>query len=330
MAPPPTPEQAAAHLRELPLNSPIIEIFINGIYTCLFIFSIGAVWMTPNASHHKKVWLGIIILLYSCATIHSAIQWEDLVLAFQNHGTSPDLLNALTHPNLRLKILALVASFLSFILADMIMIWRCYIIWGHSWIVVIIPILAAVAGTVCASLGLAGQIAVASVQNSTHALRFAPLLRFSTPFLSLSLAVTLYTTGLITWRILRVQRYTTKNGLSSTDYSPVLEILIESSALYAASLFVFVVLLAMKSANETYLQNIHAQIAGIAPTLLILRIYIGRARKDEEWSSPSSGLRFAPTGAAEVKRDSMFDEYSSEGSANSVGERQGMSGGIAP
>lgn len=44
------------------------------------------------------------------------------MLAFLNHGTSPDILNALTHPNLKLKILALVASAFAFLLADIVMV----------------------------------------------------------------------------------------------------------------------------------------------------------------------------------------------------------------
>ncbi|KAJ7859453.1 hypothetical protein B0H14DRAFT_2746401 [Mycena olivaceomarginata] len=325
MAPPPTPAQAAALLQQLPLNSPIIEIFLNGLYTCLFIFSIGTVWIAPK-NRRRELWMAIMLILYSCATIHSAVAWQAIMAAFQNHGTSPALLTALTHPNLQLKILALVASFLSFLLADMIMVWRCWTVWGRSWLVVIFPVLAAIGGTVCAGLGLAGQIAVASNPNSTSALRLAPLIRFSTPFLSLSLAVTLYTTGLIVWRIAYVQRCAAKRGIKnvSSDVAPVLEILIESSALYAASLFVFVVLLAMKSPKQNYLQNIHAQIAGIAPTLLILRISAGRARRNQEWTSPSSGLQFASTAettateGAGSNPDSGSDGYTSGPSSNSL------------
>ncbi|KAJ7108050.1 hypothetical protein C8R43DRAFT_962964 [Mycena crocata] len=237
--------------------------------------------------------------MYSCSTIHSSCTWEIVVLAFQNHGTSPDLLNALSQPHLNLRILGLVASFLGFVLADAVMVWRCWIVWGRSWVVIVFPILAAVAATVCAGLGLAGQIAVVSIQNSTATARLVPLVHFSTPFLSLSLAVTLYTTGLIAWRIIQVQRYAKKqkHNIKTVDGNlfPVLEILVESSALYSLSLFVFVVLLAMKSPNQNYPQNIHVQIAGIAPTLLIFRITIGYARKDEEWTSPRSKLEFAHT-----------------------------------
>ncbi|KAJ7624942.1 hypothetical protein FB45DRAFT_924615 [Roridomyces roridus] len=249
--------------------------------------------MNKKPPSRKRHWSALLILLYSCSTIHSSITWQNLIVAFQDHGASPDVLHALTDPNLKLKILALVASFLGFILADAIMVWRCWIIWDRSWLVIVFPILAAIAGTVCASLGLAGQISVASNQIATTAARLAPLVHFSTPFLSLSLAVTLYTTGLIALRILHVQWHSRKHGLKArkSEFSPVLELLIESSALYAASLFVFVVLLAIKSPNQNYMQNIHVQIAGIAPTLLVFRVSVGQARKDEEWSRNSaSGL----------------------------------------
>lgn len=126
----------------------------------------------------------------------------------------------------------------------------------------------------CAGLELAGQIAVASIENAPSAIHLAPLVRFSTPFLSLSLAVTLYTTGLIAWRITYVQRYAKKQDIKKevkSEFSPVLELLIESSAVYAASLLVFVVLLALKSPNQNYTQNINVQIA-VCP--IFLAVYL--------------------------------------------------------
>jgi hypothetical protein len=118
---------------------------------------------------------------------------------------------------------------------------------------------------VCAGLGLAGQISVALLANPVPGTGLEPLIRFSTPFFASSLAATLYTTGFIAWRIIRVQRYAAKNGIdradAGSDLYAVLEILVESAALYAASQFIFVVLLAMKTEKEAYIQAIHSQIA---------------------------------------------------------------------
>ncbi|KAJ7658191.1 hypothetical protein DFH06DRAFT_990302 [Mycena polygramma] len=284
--------------------------------------------MSKRSDARRSLWSAVIISLYSCSTIHSSVSWEFLVLAFQNHGTSPALVDALIHPNLRLKILALIANVVGFVLADVIMIWRCWVVWGRSWVVVVLPILATIAGIgqLCVGLGVTGQIAVASLQNASSAVRLAPLVRFNTPFLGLSLGVTLYTTGFIVWRIMQVQRYAKKNGAKRIpgDFFPVLELLIESSALYSASLFVYVVLQATENPNQTYPESIHAQIAGIAPTLLVFRVSIGHARKEDEWTSPNV-LEFASaaetsvrTGATEVGGNILVLEHADGYSSSSV------------
>ncbi|KAJ7264279.1 hypothetical protein C8J57DRAFT_1332239 [Mycena rebaudengoi] len=282
----PTPAQAEAFVRRLQINSPFLAASTVLIRAPRIV--------QKSIGRYRPFWLSLVVLLYICSTIHVAVQWNVLSVAIQTHGTSPDFFTALVHPDLKGKILALVASLISFTLADVIMIWRCWVIWGCKWILIVPPILASIAGTVCAGLGLAGSIAVAN--GATTASRIAPLVRFSIPFLSCSLAVTLYTTGFIIWRIIIVQRSSTKRPLPS-DYRSIIEILIESSALYSASLFVFVVLLAMKSPSQVYPQNFHPQIAGIAPTLLIVRVFRGHARRDEEWTSPTSALEFSTVAA---------------------------------
>ncbi|KAJ7203305.1 hypothetical protein GGX14DRAFT_652151 [Mycena pura] len=117
-----------------------------------------------------------------------------------------NLLDALIRANLRLKRLALVANLVGFVLADAIMMWRCWVVWDRSWLTVVLPILATISGIVCAGLGITGQITVASIQNASSAARLAPLVRFSTPFLGMSLGITLYTTALIIWRVIQVQK----------------------------------------------------------------------------------------------------------------------------
>ncbi|KAJ7111423.1 hypothetical protein C8R44DRAFT_258116 [Mycena epipterygia] len=318
-----TTAQAQAILHELGLNSPVVEVFLNGLYTGLFLLTLGVIWTSKRQGARKGPWSAIVILLYSCATIHSSITWETFLVPFQDFGASPDIITALTHPSLALKIFGLVASTVSLILVDLIMIWRCWVVWGRSWLVVVVPILGTVAGAVCAGLGMAGQISVELITDATASQGLAPLIRFSTPFLGMSLAVTLYTTGLIVWRVLRVQRYANRNGIErsgegASNLYAVLEIMVESSALYAGSLFVFIVLLAMKSEKQVYIQNIHNQIAGIAPTLLMLRISAGHARSDTEWSVPKSSLHFAGTMDISAAANSQLSEVVDSGSASMV------------
>jgi hypothetical protein len=79
-----------------------------------------------SIGRYRPFWLSLVVLLYICSTIHVAVQWNVLSVAIQTHGTSPDFFTALVHPDLKGKILALVASLISFTLADVIMVWRFY------------------------------------------------------------------------------------------------------------------------------------------------------------------------------------------------------------
>jgi len=67
----------------------------------------------------------------------------------------------------------------------------------------------------------------------------------------------------------------------------MVEILVESVALNSINLIVFVILTVRKSGNLDWPQDIQPQIAGIAPTLILLRVALGHARPDSDWSTPT-------------------------------------------
>ncbi|KAF7325039.1 hypothetical protein MKEN_00546400 [Mycena kentingensis (nom. inval.)] len=305
MPPPLTPEQAQAALRQLPLGAPFIAMFLFGLYTWLFFACMASIWR--NKRSILKTWGPVLVALYICATIHIAVQWQLQIDAFTKHGGTPDLYLVLTHPPANTRILSSLALIINIIIPDSVLIWRCWIVWGRSWLVVVIPILAAIGGSICAIIGLAGQIAAAAAPSNDPAAiaRLAPLFRFGLPAFSLSLAVTLWTTIFICLRIFLIRRFASKHlkdtGANSgadnitSPYASIIEMLLESSALYSASLLVYVVFIAMKSENQVYAQDFHPQISGIAPTLLMYRISLGHARREEEWRAPNitSFLRFS-------------------------------------
>ncbi|KAJ7062764.1 hypothetical protein C8F01DRAFT_1251575 [Mycena amicta] len=323
-----TPDQASALIREIPLNAAISEVFMSGFYSCLLLLAMGVIWTSKRKESRKSLWMALVVGLYVLATLHGSLEWFVTMQPLQTYGGSPQVIAALKTPphRLQIKIVGLLASAFLYIITDVIMIWRCWIVWGRSRLVPVPAILAQIAGIVCAGLGLAGQISLLLMQHPLPGEGLGPLVRFSTPFLSLSLGVTIYTTGMISWRIVRVQRNSAMSGVEregpGSDLSKALEILVESSALYAASIFVFVVLLALKSEKQSYSQDIHTQIAGIAPTLLIIRIFAGHSRQDAEWSGGKSSLQFASRGGGQTTTDaSEHAEYSRTPTTLSFSER---------
>lgn len=111
-------------------------------------------------------------------------------------------------------------------------------------------------------ISIIGQVAIVKDATTTVGAHFA---EFSTPYFGLSLATSLLTTGLIVFRIIQVQRAANKFGFGSEggfgSYAKIIEILIESAALYSVNLVVFVALLAQRDSRVIYPELIHPQVA---------------------------------------------------------------------
>ncbi|SJL13682.1 uncharacterized protein ARMOST_17130 [Armillaria ostoyae] len=106
---------------------------------------------------------------------------------------------------------------------------------------------------------------------------------------SFALATTLWCTLLIIYRIVDT---VARSRLGA--YYHVIEILVESSALYAISLILFVAFYARNDATMYYFDVLSAITRGIAPTFLVGRVAAGHARPDESWQEGIiSSLRFA-------------------------------------
>lgn len=156
-------------------------------------------------------------------------------------------------------------------------------VWQHRWILVFVPICSTISGigklgfdqtiqnitieafcSVLAALALHTEDVLLLDSNlpvdviQTDSRNFV---NFSRAFFSLSIATSLMTTLLITLRIALVQREMRKAGLKITSYSALIEILVESAAMYSVTLLLFVILQSIKNEALYYPQNIHAQIA---------------------------------------------------------------------
>lgn len=132
-----------------------------------------------------------------------------------------------------------------------------------------------------------------------------------TVYLALSFGTTLVLMLLIVYRIMSINTRNRaiweKNSLddaygpSASRVRSAVEILVESSMMYAISIFVLFVLLAIENPTYVYAQAVVTQITvgtsacayhvacsrlkGLAPTLILTRISLGLARPPETWTS---------------------------------------------
>ncbi|KNZ76562.1 hypothetical protein J132_09421 [Termitomyces sp. J132] len=176
------------------------------------------------------------------STIHHAAYWAYVRRAFIAHGeTAESIADALNEYPVWFTGTTSVSD-ANAILADSVIIWRTWTVWGRSWRVAIVP-------TICTLLMTAFSI-MAIFETVTSTTFGAVGVDYATALYSTSLITTLYCTAAIVYRVVLVNRYSPfRYRLRS--YRGVIEILVESSALYfIATLFALVAYICSGPASE--------------------------------------------------------------------------------
>ncbi|PBK59773.1 hypothetical protein ARMSODRAFT_1090596 [Armillaria solidipes] len=230
----------------------------------------------------RRALVVVIILLHALITISFAAEWSYVHSAFVENGKSFwTVYLKLTSPAQAVSLEAGIAASMSTILADLYIIWCCWMVWGQRWVVVLLPILSLISATVLKILEVYYQY----VNTHTEV--------FPTLYTSFVLATTLWCTLLIIYRILTVAGVKHGAGGQLGVYQRFIEVLVESSALCSISLIVFLALASHGDFGLYYLDTIASIAKGVAPTLLIGRAAAGHTRPNDEGNgSIVSSLHF--------------------------------------
>ncbi|KAF9452089.1 hypothetical protein P691DRAFT_697816 [Macrolepiota fuliginosa MF-IS2] len=281
----PLPQDFSFEARDVILNMTLIESFGDGIYSAVFWFTMYMLVAHKKAKRtpRRLSTFLIIIPLYILAMIHLSIRWTVARRAFVVDGdTASDVLNSfLTQPTWCIA-LSVVSFSLMTLIADFVTIWRCWVIWGRDWRVVVAPILMVLAG---AGKRLTNNHAAFCIMAAVFQIdpssglatsQFNKFAKFSMIYFVFSLCSTAISTTLIVYRIIAVSRETGFSTIS--PYRKILEIIIESAALYCIALIVYLPLLVRDDFSDGYAQALLISITGIAPTIITARVSLGVAR----------------------------------------------------
>jgi len=275
---------AVKEINQAYFNACNFESLMRGIHVAVFISALSKIFTGPKRSAQSRQTMTILItLFFVMSTIHHATYWAYVRRAFIAHGeTAQSTADALNEYPVWFTGTTSVSD-ANAVLADCVIIWRCWIVWGRSWKVTILPI-------ICTMLTTAFSI-IAIYQTVTGTSFGAVGVDYATALYSTSLATTLYCTGVIVYRIVQIgNRSRAGPGLSS--YRGVIEILVESSALYCvATLFALIAYMHSGPASE-FASAFWTSITGIAPTLIVSRVAAGDARPDQTWNSQGPALSF--------------------------------------
>ncbi|KAJ7213045.1 hypothetical protein GGX14DRAFT_446149 [Mycena pura] len=223
-----------------------VGTFFYGIYLILFCLCIYILLHRPH-NLGNIVLLVTAIVLFTFSTVQTVI---NLVLG----ASDIDNIDIPYH-----QIFLANAEIFTFnnVVADGLLIYRCYSIWNKNIYVVLVPII---------------MLIITSILGWDILLPF-------TPFFALTLAtnviVTVLTAGRIWWLCRKAQNYLQTD--LQRRYLSAISILVESGVAYSAAVLAYLIFGAFESTNimQEPIWEALAQLVGIVPTLIIVRVGMG-------------------------------------------------------
>lgn len=237
------------------IGAVFFETFLYGIYFILFF--ICAYLLLRKKRPLRWVLLASAIIMFFLAT-------ADIIYTY--HLVFNKLLaNKLTFAELFPKYMLFVTNNA---LADSLLLYRCYVVWGFNKYIIIAPAILLIAGTVCGYI-FEGASSI--------------LFNHAWIYLSMTFTLNVITTGLTAgriWYLSQKAELILGEGLLRR-YNTSIAILIESGVMY--SVYITLDLAFQKNATaHAILDCGFIQIVGIMPTLIIVQVGLGGAVNDFE------------------------------------------------
>jgi hypothetical protein len=261
------------------------------MHMMLYLFCLHALLRRSD----KVAWWSIayITALAIAVTITDAanIRYTEMVFVDYRNYAGPDGLSGpigfmLEEFNAPAEIVSFVFYFISQWLQDGLLLYRFFIIFGSSYLYVAVPVLMFVV-TIVLDILLLDQIAqpFANIWQSGS-------IDIALPAYIISVALNVIITISICLRLLS-QRRAMKGSAVGSMYTSLIEMLVESAALYTVFGIGFIITLAINNPIQDIFLAWLPAASGIAPTLIILRV---TQRRNGDSTVQASGSRFTSAG----------------------------------
>lgn len=241
--------------------------FISGYMFTIFLYSIAflffciaAFTLVKNLKGYPKwILLASAVVMFSISTVDASISMYILFGPLMHKQPVP---YGMVH-------LRQMFYFLNNLFADALLTYRCYVIWSHSVRIIILPCII-----------LASSFGLGVLYVSSH---YAMLRDRGYNYMWLALAHNILVTALIATRIWWMARQARKilGPTLARRYYSAMVIIIESGAIYSLYVLADEVVKTINP-NILFLDAGLTQITTIAPTLIIVKVGLGRQAHDLE------------------------------------------------
>ncbi|KAL1943903.1 hypothetical protein VTO73DRAFT_3721 [Trametes versicolor] len=284
-----------------------LEIILFGIYSIFFTFALMILTLYKRPLPVDWFMVSATCIMFGICMTHCSLVTTDRYSTLGSmHAlpTGPQMSGLLRGADALLK----TASFLS----QLIMIHRCWAVWDRAWAVVYAPAIMAFAAYVCAMNGPA-SFPASKFRSPFVAPRNLP---YDMAFCVLSLAVYTLVTALIVYRLRRMSAPVRSVKTVEELFCSLVRGMIETGGLLAVAQLFVLIFLVLGHPALVIIESIAAQIYGIGPTVMIIRL--GMSALPERRLRETSPLQFSSvligtmTGTSDFHDDIEFADVSSE------------------
>ncbi|KAF8191516.1 hypothetical protein K438DRAFT_1830649 [Mycena galopus ATCC 62051] len=275
----------------------IVALFLEsvfwGIYLVTFFLCLRSLLFDSNLDWKRFAninWPMLIVTMIMSvfATLDVAVGLLHNIQAFIQYTGSGGAAEEFSHISDWVNIVKTIDCLCQTIVGDAMLIYRCWMIYGKSWRVVAFSLVLWLGCVVCTGMTLHIEATLHSnaliTSGSLHPLIVA--------FWVLTITQTALTTGLIVFRIWRVEQENAPFVYNTNPSSPhkqqsrlrqVMRVIIESGIMYTA-IASLTFITEMANSNSTYgVSDVEVQIVGITFNLIIIRA--GRAASEKAGST---------------------------------------------
>ncbi|TFK95644.1 hypothetical protein BDV98DRAFT_577418 [Pterulicium gracile] len=287
-----------------------VETVLYGAYTVLYMICMYILIKRPRKGSRLAM-IAVASALYALSSAHVILNMVRGLVAFIDEENAEATLERISSP---LSVAKQVSYAVAALLADGLLIFRCFAVWARNWRIIVFPVLLFIGSTVT---GFVAVYHVSQATSTSEGYFYRRVAVWGTAAYMFSLVTNIIVTGLIASRIWWMSRAVqTHLGKQHTQvYSRLIALIIESGMIYALSILVFMI---------AYWQNTHghkigndalAQVVGIMPTLIIIRIGLGmdahNTNRDPDGMSgmASTDMAFASTGSTRTHDGLHMDSH---------------------
>ncbi|KIK48574.1 hypothetical protein CY34DRAFT_798080 [Suillus luteus UH-Slu-Lm8-n1] len=255
----------------------VLESVAYGFSTLMFI---GTVWALTYKQHMQDVSRPIAvvaILLLILSTVHivvNTIRVEDGLVKYRNTfpGGPVAFFADLTQQTVVIKNVVYV---LQTLLADGVVIYRCYVVW-RSVSVIILPSVLWCSVAVTGFYATYSFLQVTSNSRDIYVNEYGQPAQWVTAFFSLTIATNLLSSGLLAYRIWVIEHDVSTIRAKKDTMMPIVRVLMDSAILYSVALLTALICYVCSNDGEVTIADMIVPIISIAFYMVLIRIAINR------------------------------------------------------